>query len=43
MDDNMVIRTELVKKVILSHIAHAVGRIAYDEERIVRLHPKVEG
>ncbi|MDP3331482.1 MAG: efflux RND transporter periplasmic adaptor subunit, partial [Methylococcaceae bacterium] len=27
----------------LSHIVHAVGRIAYDEEHIVRLHPKTEG
>ena len=40
---NMGIRTELVKKDILSHIVRAVGRVAYDEERIVRLHPKVEG
>ena len=40
---NMGVRTALVKKDILSHIVRAVGRVAYDEERIVRLHPKVEG
>ncbi len=40
---NMGVRTTVVKKDILSHIVRAVGRVAYDEERIVRLHPKVEG
>lgn len=40
---NMGVRTAIVKKDILSHIVRAVGRVAYDEERIVRLHPKVEG
>lgn len=40
---NMGIRTAMVKKDILSHVVRAVGRVAYDEERIVRLHPKVEG
>jgi membrane fusion protein, copper/silver efflux system len=40
---NMGVRTAIVKKDILSHIVRAVGRVDYDEERIVRLHPKVEG
>ena len=40
---NMGVRTAMVKKDVLSHIVRAVGRVAYDEERIVRLHPKVEG
>jgi Cu(I)/Ag(I) efflux system membrane fusion protein len=40
---NMGVRTATAKKSILSHIVRAVGRVAYDEERIVRLHPKTEG
>lgn len=40
---NMGVRTAIAKKMPLSHIVHAVGRIAYDEEHIVRLHPKTEG
>jgi len=40
---NMGVRTAVVKKDILSHVVRTVGRVAYDEERIVRLHPKVEG
>jgi Cu(I)/Ag(I) efflux system membrane fusion protein len=40
---NMGVRTATAKKSILSHTVRAVGRVAYDEERIVRLHPKIEG
>jgi Cu(I)/Ag(I) efflux system membrane fusion protein len=40
---NMGVRTARAKKSILSHTVRAVGRVAYDEERIVRLHPKTEG
>ncbi|HNP27030.1 MAG TPA: efflux RND transporter periplasmic adaptor subunit [Nitrosomonas sp.] len=40
---NIGVRTTKVRKDILSHIVRAVGRVDYDEERIVRLHPKVEG
>lgn len=40
---NIGVRTETVKKIPLSHVVRAVGRIAYDEERIIRLHPKTEG
>ncbi|HNO75638.1 efflux RND transporter periplasmic adaptor subunit [Nitrosomonas mobilis] len=40
---NIGVRTAIVKKDILSHIVRALGRVDYDEERIVRLHPKVEG
>ncbi len=40
---NIGVRTAIAKKSILSHIVRAVGRVAYDEERIVRLHPKAEG
>jgi membrane fusion protein, copper/silver efflux system len=40
---NIGIRTATAKKSVLSHIVRAVGRVAYDEERIVRLHPKTEG
>jgi len=40
---NMGVRTATAKKSVLSHIVRAVGRVAYDEERIVRLHPKTEG
>ncbi len=40
---NIGVRTTLAKNSQLSHIVHAVGRVAYDEEHIVRLHPKTEG
>jgi len=40
---NMGVRTAIAKKSILSHVVRAVGRVSYDEERIVRLHPKTEG
>lgn len=40
---NMGVRTATAKKTILSHVVRAVGRVAYDEEHIVRLHPKTEG
>lgn len=43
MVQDMGVRTVIVKKDILSHVVRAVGRVGYDEERIVRLHPKVEG
>lgn len=42
-EQNMGVRTVFAKKTSLSHRVRAVGRIAYDEERIVRLHPKTEG
>lgn len=40
---NIGVRTAIAKKDILSHVVRTVGRVDYDEERIVRLHPKVEG
>jgi Cu(I)/Ag(I) efflux system membrane fusion protein len=40
---NMGVRTARAQKTILSHTVRAVGRVSYDEERIVRLHPKTEG
>jgi len=40
---NMGVRTATAKKTLLSHVVRAVGRVSYDEERIVRLHPKTEG
>ncbi len=40
---NMGVRTAEVQKTSLSHLVQAVGRVAYDEERLVRLHPKIEG
>ncbi|GJL73058.1 MAG: copper transporter [Nitrosomonas sp.] len=40
---NIGVRTAIVKRDTLSHIVRTVGRVDYDEERIVRLHPKVEG
>ena len=40
---NIGVRTAIAKKTLLSHVVRAVGRVAYDEEHIVRLHPKTEG
>ena len=43
IEQDIGVRTAIVKKDILSRVVRAVGRVDYDEERIVRLHPKVEG
>ncbi|MCB1948707.1 efflux RND transporter periplasmic adaptor subunit [Nitrosomonas sp.] len=40
---NMGVRTVQVRRDVLSHVVRTVGRVGYDEEKIVRLHPKVEG
>lgn len=40
---NMGVRTVIAKKSSLAHLIQAAGRISYDEEHLVRLHPKVEG
>lgn len=40
---NIGVRTAIATRETLSHRVRAVGRIAYDEERLVRLHPKTEG
>ena len=43
VQQNIGVRTATVKFSTLSHIVRAVGRISYDERRIVQLHPKSEG
>jgi len=40
---NMGVRTATAQYEILSHKVRAVGRVAYDEERMLHLHPKTEG
>lgn len=40
---NMGVRTTKARYATLSHKVRAVGRIAYDEERMLHLHPKTEG
>jgi len=40
---NMSVRTAIAEQTILSHTVRAVGRVSYDEERMVHLHPKTEG
>jgi len=40
---NIGVRTAVAKKMPLSRTIRAVGRVAFDEERMARLHPKVEG
>ncbi|MGR9087044.1 MAG: efflux RND transporter periplasmic adaptor subunit [Gammaproteobacteria bacterium] len=42
-EQNIGVRTTVAARETLSHIVRTVGRIAYDEERLVRLHPKTEG
>ncbi len=37
------VRTAVAKRESLSHVIRTVGRIAYDEELLFRLHPKTEG
>ena len=40
---NIGVRTAKATQSTLSHIVRAVGRVTYDEERMVHLHPKIEG
>ncbi len=40
---NIGVRTATVTKGSISHVVRAVGRVAYDEELMVHLHPKTEG
>ncbi len=40
---NIGVRTARVTRGALAHQVRAVGRIAYDETRLARLHPKTEG
>ncbi|MFT7414286.1 MAG: Cu(I)/Ag(I) efflux system membrane fusion protein [Methylophagaceae bacterium] len=40
---NMGVRTAIASTNALSHEIQAMGRVAYDEEHITRLHPKTEG
>ncbi len=42
-EQNIGVRTAVADRETLSHIVRAVGRVAYDEERLIRLHPKTEG
>lgn len=42
-EQNIGVRTAIANRETLSHIVRAVGRVAYDEERLIRLHPKTEG
>jgi len=40
---NIGVRTTKAKVEAMSHIVRAVGRVDYDEQNMVRLHPKIEG
>lgn len=43
VQQNIGVRTAKVERTSLSHTVRTVGRIDYDEQRITRLHPKIEG
>ena len=40
---NIGVRTAPAERRTLTRTLHTLGRIAYDEQRIARLHPKIEG
>ena len=40
---NIGVRTAITEEKTLSHVIRAMGRVDFDEERMVRLHPKTEG
>jgi Cu(I)/Ag(I) efflux system membrane fusion protein len=40
---NIGVRTAPVKRTTLSHNIRTIGRVTYDEQRVVRLHPKYDG
>lgn len=41
--DYIGVKSEPAQRTTLSHIIHTVGRVAFDEERMVHVHPKIEG
>jgi len=43
VEQNIGVRTAPVRIQTISHTIRTVGRVAYDEERMARLHPKTEG
>ncbi len=43
MVQNIGVRTAIAERRTLSHNIRALGRVDYDEERLSRLHPKVDG
>ena len=43
MVQNIGVRTAKAIQTTLTHTVRAVGRVAFDEERMVHLHPKTEG
>lgn len=43
VQQNIGVRTAKAELTSLSHTVRAVGRIGYDETRITKLHPKIEG
>ncbi len=43
MVQNIGVRTAIARKTSLSRNIRAVGRVAYNEERMARLHPKTDG
>jgi len=43
VQNNIGLRSAVAEKRSISHTIRSVGRVDYDEEKIVRLHPKVEG
>jgi membrane fusion protein, copper/silver efflux system len=40
---NIGVRTAVAERRVLTHDIRAVGRVDYDEERLTRLHPKIDG
>ena len=40
---NMGVRTAIAEKTSISRTIRALGRVGFDEERMARLHPKIEG
>lgn len=43
VEQNIGVRTARVARRVLTREIHAVGRVAYNEERLARLHPKTDG
>jgi len=43
VEQNIGVRTAVARKQVLNKEIRSVGRVAYDEELLYRIHPKVEG
>lgn len=43
VENNIAVRTDVVKKGVITHNINTVGYVQFDEDRLIHIHPRVEG